>query len=75
MRALVLGQAADPIDAMAREAEGPQIDQTPAVLFADQSKAFERLSLAWFAEVLRRCGMPPWLMRTMLALVMGRAVR
>ena len=66
----VLGRAAQPIDAIAEEAADSRIARLPGVLFADQAKAFDRLSLAWFAEVL-----PPWLVRPMLSLVVGRAVR
>ena len=47
----------------------------PAILFADQSKAFERVSHAWLAEVLRRWGLPGWLRWAVMALVAGRAVR
>ena len=35
----------------------------PAVVFEDQSKAFERMSHAWIVEVLRRWNMPRWLVR------------
>ena len=45
------------------------------MLFADQSKAFERVSHPWLNEVLRRWGVPDWLRRAVMALVAGRAVR
>ena len=32
----------------------------PAVLFADQSKAFERVPHAWLLRVLDAWGLPPW---------------
>ena len=45
-----------------------------AVLFADQSKAFERLAWSWIAAVLARWRLPPWLLRGLLGLVTGRRV-
>ena len=53
----------------------PTLDGAPAVLCADQAKAFERVSLAWLAAVLAGWGMPPWLRTCLLGLVCGRAVR
>ena len=35
---------------------GAQDLDSPAVLFADQNKAFERVSYPWISEVLRRWG-------------------
>ena len=55
-----------------RSALGPD---DRAILFADQNKAFERLSFAWLAKVLRRWGFPPWIHHGLLALTMGRAVK
>ena len=45
-----------------------------AALFADQSKAFERMAWCWLSEVLRRWRMPHWLMWGLLSLVIGRRV-
>ena len=42
------------------------LGRLPSAFFADQSKAFERLSLAWYAAVLTRWCMPPWLKCSML---------
>jgi hypothetical protein len=44
------------------------------VLFADQSKAFERLAWGWIAAVLERWRLPAWLRRGLLGLVVGRRV-
>ena len=46
-----------------------------AVLFCDQNKAFERLSLQWIAILLRKWGTPPWLQFALLALVADRQVQ
>eukprot|EP00969_Alexandrium_andersonii_P284908 12595086-Alexandrium_andersonii.AAC.1 len=32
-----------------------------AILFADQSRAFERVGLPWLRMVLERWGMPEWI--------------
>ncbi|MFM7989522.1 MAG: reverse transcriptase domain-containing protein, partial [Candidatus Fonsibacter sp.] len=53
----------------------PQIAGDPAIVFADQSKAFERLSHPWMAEVLRRWGLPRWLLIGLLDQAVGRQVR
>eukprot|EP00969_Alexandrium_andersonii_P193650 8553500-Alexandrium_andersonii.AAC.1 len=45
-----------------------------AVLFADQSKAFERLGHAWLGEVLARWGPPAWLAEPLLELATRRTV-
>ena len=49
-------------------------DTAGGVLFADQSKAFERLAWAWIAAVLARWRLPTWLRRGLLGLVIGRRV-
>ncbi len=54
---------------------GPLEQPWPAVFFADQSKAFERLSWTWFQEILRRWRIPPWLCTSFLHLVVDRSVR
>ena len=46
-----------------------------AVLFCDQNKAFERLSLQWIAGLLKHWGLPPWLQHALLALVADRQVQ
>ena len=46
---------------------------SPAILFADQNKAFERVSYPWLSEVLRRWGFDPWVLRSFLALSVGRS--
>ena len=41
-------------------AGGTELDSAAAALFADQSKAFERLGLHWFDKVLRGWNLPAW---------------
>ncbi len=45
---------------------------SPAILFADQNKAFERVSYPWMAAEPRRWGFDPWVLRSFLALNVGR---
>ena len=52
-----------------------RIRRVPACLFADQSKAFERLSHAWLHKVLRKWGLPKWMITGLMAITAGRAVR
>ena len=46
-----------------------------AVFFADQMKAFERVSMQWAAQVLEAWGMPLWVRRSLLALCQQRSVQ
>ena len=55
---LVLGPCADACNSVAEDAACGDIDTDPAAFLADQSKAFERLSLSWLFRVLRRWGLP-----------------
>eukprot|EP00969_Alexandrium_andersonii_P103163 4552145-Alexandrium_andersonii.AAC.1 len=50
------------------------VDDCPAAVFADQSKAFERISWDWIRRVLEGLGIPPWLRHAFLALVAQRVV-
>ena len=45
----------------------------PAIVFADQSKAFERLSHTWVDESLSLWNMPPWIHNSPTALIQGRS--
>ena len=45
-----------------------QDDATPACLFFDQSKAFERMEWEWCQAVLRRWGLPEWAVRAAMAI-------
>ena len=47
----------------------------PAATLADQSKAFERLSLPWLIRVMRGWQMPSWVICAFLCLIFGRGVR
>ena len=56
-------------------AAGPDhVPDSPAILFADQNKAFERVSYPWLTAVLRRWGFDDWVLRFFLALSVGRSV-
>ena len=55
----VLGPAADTATELADAAHDEAIAHCPAALFADQSKAFERLSHAWLDRVLQGWQFPP----------------
>eukprot|EP00969_Alexandrium_andersonii_P040263 1765402-Alexandrium_andersonii.AAC.1 len=48
------------------------LESCRAILFADQSRAFERVGLLWLQWVLERWGMPEWLVRCLWALVAAR---
>ena len=54
----VFGPAGPGLRQAATAAWAPATKGSPAVLFADQSKAFERLSHVWLARVLRGWKMP-----------------
>ncbi len=41
------------------------------MLFAVQSKAFDRLAWPWIAAALRGWQLPPWLLRGLVGLVVG----
>ena len=56
------------------EADEPALTGQAAVAFADQDKAFERLSLDWFARILDGWRLPTWARRGLLALAANRTV-
>ena len=76
LTASLLGGAAAGADAWLQQF--PTWDDSPATagaaLFADQSKAFERLAWRWIAAVLDRWRLPAWLRRGLLGLIVGRRV-
>ena len=76
LTACLLGGAAAGADAWLQQF--PTWDDSPptagAALFADQSKAFERLAWSWIATVLDRWRLPAWLRRGLLGLIVGRRV-
>ena len=71
----VLGPMAGEADALADGCQRRAIARLPAVLSADQSKAFERIALAWIVKVLRGWGLARWLMRAFMGLTAGRSVQ
>eukprot|EP00969_Alexandrium_andersonii_P226842 10017284-Alexandrium_andersonii.AAC.1 len=44
----------------------------PALVLADQSKAFDRLARPWPQAILEGLGVPRWLRRALVATVAGR---
>ena len=71
----VLGPAAMPCLRLCESAHDSCIANAPAAVLADQSKAFERLSLTWLWRVLGRWNLPRWIFRAFTALTRGRSVR
>ena len=47
---------------------GDELSTEPAVFFADQSMAFERVGWLWFSMVLAGWQVPQWILRGMLSL-------
>ena len=71
----VLGEIAEPCLALAEAADTPSLANIPADVFADQSKAFERLSIPWLTLVMEGWDFPKWVIECFLALIAGRSVR
>ena len=71
----ILGPLAQPALELAARLEVLAINDVPAVFLGDQSKAFERVVLAWVLTILRRWGLPPWLLAAFGALIQGRGVQ
>ena len=69
----VLGDLATPADLACRQGAGLNAAGR-AVFLADQSKAFERLSLSWLHQVMCAWSFPQWVRRALLSLVKGRTV-
>lgn len=69
------GPDAGPVVSDAHAAATPPTGRGPAILFADQSKAFERLGHDRLNRVLRGWRMPGWLRWGLLGVCAGRAVR
>ena len=56
---LVLGEAAPHVLRILNHLHASALDPCPALVLADQSKAFERVSHAWQWHVLHGWGFPP----------------
>eukprot|EP00969_Alexandrium_andersonii_P279999 12377574-Alexandrium_andersonii.AAC.1 len=65
----VFGEIALELWALIREVDEAELGCCPAALFADQSKAFERLGHLWLRRVLEGWQMPPWALEALLAMV------
>ena len=70
----VLKDAAAPVQAVSQIGAEHVSRDEPAVLFADQNKAFERLLVSYLIEVMDRWGFPLWIKRGLLASVVHRQV-
>lgn len=66
---------AEPMWDVCSDCDAPELRSCPAVLFADQSKAFERVSLGWLRDVLHGWHLPHWTINAFLSMVLGRVVR
>ena len=55
-----IGPLAGKLLALGDHLEEHNLERCPAVVFADRSKAFERIGIAWLFRVLRRWQLPRW---------------
>eukprot|EP00969_Alexandrium_andersonii_P127240 5624056-Alexandrium_andersonii.AAC.1 len=62
------GKWPDPVWGALRVVGHSEIEGAPVAVFADQSKAFERVSWRWLRRVWRGWGLPEWLLRAVVAL-------
>eukprot|EP00969_Alexandrium_andersonii_P251597 11119034-Alexandrium_andersonii.AAC.1 len=63
-----MGEVAQPLwDAIMAVPEGA-LRGCPAALFADQSKAFERLGHRWLRMVLEGWNLPSWALEALLSM-------
>ena len=70
----VLGPLAPAVTEIMDACDTEALRHQPATVFADQSKAFERISLDWIHRVLQGWRLPRWLLRGVARLLTGRAV-
>ena len=70
----ILGDLSEPCAALCRQRDNSKNRRHPAAVLADQSKAFERLSLNWLIQILRAWKFPKWATHAFIALVFGRSV-
>eukprot|EP00974_Lingulodinium_polyedra_P001396 131912-Lingulodinium_polyedra.AAC.1 len=65
-----MGPSGRPLATLCREEQrgAPFIAHCPAVTFADQEKAFERVGHVWLGQVLRRWRVLVWLLNAACAL-------
>eukprot|EP00969_Alexandrium_andersonii_P163883 7243181-Alexandrium_andersonii.AAC.1 len=64
----VLGEAAAELWTLIREIDEEELACCPATLFADQSKAFERIGHLWLRRVFAGWHLPPWALEALLAM-------
>ena len=71
----VLGEAAEGVESACASADAAGLRNCPAVVLADQSKAFERLGMAWLRKVMDGWRFPAWTRRAFDSLLKARGVR
>ena len=71
----VLGEAAEGAEAACAQADRAGLRTCPAVVLADQSKAFERMGMAWLRKVMQGWRFPAWVQEAFDSLLRERGVR
>ena len=71
----VLGEAVEGAEATCAHAGSAGLRACPAVVLADQSKAFERMSMAWLCKVMEGWRFPTWVQKAFDSLLKERGVR
>eukprot|EP00969_Alexandrium_andersonii_P321201 14192964-Alexandrium_andersonii.AAC.1 len=70
----VFGEVALELWTLIREVDEGPLGHCPGTLFADQSKAFERLGHLWLRRVLEGWQLPTWALEALLSMVELRSV-
>ena len=70
----VLGEAAEGAEAACAHAGRAGLRTCPAVVLADQSKAFERMGMAWLRKVMDGWKFPTWVREAFNSLLKARGV-
>ena len=71
----VLGEAVEGAEAACAHAGRAGLRACPAVVLADQSKAFERMGMAWLRKVMEGWRFPTWVQKAFDSLLKARGVR
>ena len=71
----VLGEAAEGAEAACAHAGRAGLRACPAVVLADQSKAFERMGMAWLRKVMDGWRFPAWVREAFDSLLKARGFR
>lgn len=70
----ILGDIAAPCLGASNACTSEHTHLAPVCVLADQSKAFERVSIPWLREIMRRWKFPAWITAGFIALVADRRV-